>query len=703
MGVQGLLSYIEENHHAFLKDCNFKRRELVIDGDNLCFNLYRGQHFDIKHGGDYYAFEIEIKKFFHALRSCNIEPYVVLDGGSDHTDKKLETLKRRARDRIKNGRDISLGRKHSGSVMPILLKGVFIEILSRLQVPFVQCMEEADWETAALANEWNCPVLSGDSDFFIFRLKAGFLPLSHFQWQKGASQKSIPAKKFLISNFCQHFNNMKVELVPVLAALAGNDYIKRERMCVSFNWEEYSRFNGVHGSRIDGILWWLSGFQSSKKAIKALLDSLQDPQTSGAVKAALAPCLREYQLSKSNIAQFFLNGLAPSKLPQELEIIPTWMRMPLSDGRMSAIVIEALVLQRVRVGPQVENFDLPSCNGISRPIRQVMYGLLLAGQKQRADRRPPVAHVTPGECYVEEYDREGVTLTSVWVKAACPVSGKNLHLETLNRAPKETRLQMLRDALGMTKPIPNSIAAKFHLAVYVTCYWLSRADPQPRMEHLWALLLGFVFGELSGRHKGKEGIALVWNRLNNLRTSCMVGRPDLEMAHTYSQWQACLYATYKLNRLLCLALPEPEKARLYCGPLVHQAALRLRRGMNPESLLSAGPVPLQLFRDLQDAVLDCLEPDVRDRLQKASRQNNPQDRRRTKSHSSVDDLASHFQHFEVDEEEEEEDDRGRGRRSKTDDEDDQLYGAACQIRTRHKKKRTGALDKLNKRDRVMWA
>ncbi|XP_063054053.1 protein asteroid homolog 1-like isoform X2 [Engraulis encrasicolus] len=235
----------------------------------------------------------------------------------------------------------------------------------------------------------------------------------------------------------------------------------------------------------------------------------------------------------------------------------------------------------------------------------------------------------------------------------------------------------------MTKPIPNSIAGKFHLAVYVTCYWLNRADPQPCMEHLWALLLGFVFGELSGRHKGKEAGL---DQLNTLRTSYRDGGPDLEMAHTYSQWQACLYATYILNRLLCLALPEPEKARLYCGPLVHQAALRLRSGMTPESLLSAGPVPLQLFRDLQDAVLDCLEPDVRDRLQKASRQNNPRDRRRTKSHSSIDDLASHFQHFEVDEEEEEEDDRGRGRWSKTDDEDGQLYGAACQIRTRHKKK-----------------
>ncbi|XP_063054712.1 protein asteroid homolog 1-like isoform X2 [Engraulis encrasicolus] len=637
MGVRGLMTYVEGNHE-FLKDCNFERSKLIIDGDNLCFTLYRD--FDIKHGGDYYALEIQIEKFFHALRSCNIEPYVILDGGSDHTDKKLETLKQRAQDRIKDGRDISLGARPSGSIKPILLRSVFNEVLTRLQVPFMQCMEEADWETAALANEWNCPVLSHDSDFFIFPLKAGFLPFSHFQWQRGASQKSIPAKKFLISNFCKPFSNMKVELVPVLAAIAGNDYIDPDMMRVSFRWEGFSRNARARGARIDGILRWLSRFQSPTDAINALLNSLQDQRAIDTVEAALDLCLREYQLSKSNIAQFFQSGLAPSKLPQELEIIPTWMRVPMSDGRLSDMFIDALVLQRVRLTSQIENFDLPSSHGISRPIRQVMYGLLLAGQKQRADRRPPVARLTPGDCYVEEYDREGLTLTSVWVKAACPVSGKNLRLETLDQAPKETRLQVLRDALGMTKPIPNSIAAKFHLAVYITCYWLSRADPQPRMEHLWALLLGFVFGELSGRDKGKEGL----DQLNTLRTSCTAGRPDPEAAHAYSQWQSCLYITYKLNRLLCLALPEPEKARLYSGPLVHQAALKLRRGMTPESLLSAGPVPLQLFRDLQDAVLDCLEPDVRDRLQKASRQNSQRGRT---SDGSVDDLASRFQHFDV--------------------------------------------------------
>ncbi|XP_048116668.1 protein asteroid homolog 1-like [Alosa alosa] len=400
---------------------------------------------------------------------------------------------------------------------------------------------------------------------------------------------------------------------------------------------------GKH-TRLDGILHWLSGFQNTKEAIGAFLDCVGDQKSRGQVQTALTACHKEYEVKKSNVAQFFLKAVVPSKLPVELQVLPDWMRMPLSEGNLSSTLIDALVLQRVRLRAQVENFEFPSSHAISRPIRQVLYGLLLSDQKQRDDRKPIVARVNPGECYVEEYDREGLTLTIFWVKAACPVSGKDLHLKTLNEAPRELRLKVLNDTLGVSKLISTPIAAKFQLPVYVTCYWLSKADPQPCLEHLWALLLGFVFGELSDRYKGETGIALVLKRLNNLGSHTTPGGPDLMAAHTYSQWQACMRDTYKLNQLLCLPQaelwPDPELARLYSGPLVHQAAARLRRGATPESFLSGGPMPLQLFRDLERAVLDSLDDDVRDRLQRGLPQNHPT--RRAQTRGNLDELARQF-------------------------------------------------------------
>ncbi|XP_076137354.1 single-strand DNA endonuclease ASTE1-like [Alosa pseudoharengus] len=174
--------------------------------------------------------------------------------------------------------------------------------------------------------------------------------------------------------------------------------------------------------------------------------------------------------------------------------------------------------------------------------------------------------------------------------------------------------------------------------------------------------------------------------------------------HTYSQLQACRRDTYKLNQLLCLPLaelwPHPELARLYCGPLVHQAAARLRRGATPESFLSGGPIPLQLFRDLERAVLDSLDDDVRDRLQRGPQQHHP--RRRAQSIGNLDELTRQFdQMFDEDEDEDDEDNGGRRGKAKSEDKQD-----CVQIITRHKKKsralRACSPDKLNKRDRVIW-
>ncbi|XP_031432797.1 protein asteroid homolog 1-like [Clupea harengus] len=704
MGVRGLKSYIEGNI-LFLKDCNFKGSTIIIDGCNLFNILYDGSKYDLKHGGDYYAFEILIKNFFKALKNCNIEPYVILDGGSDHTDKKLETLKQRAQDHIQIAKDLSLGRiRYSSDHKPVLLKSVFKQILIHLKITFVHCMGEADWDIAALANQLDCPVLSDDSDFFIFDLKAGVLPITHFQWEKGLTEKFIPAKIFLVSNFCKCFKNMNEQLLPLLAALAGNDYVNIHIRNRSFSWEKFSSCSAPFSrsqARLDGILHWLSGFQNTKEAIGAVLDLLGDQKYRDPVQKDLTVCQNEYQLTKHphQLAQFLLNNVALSRLPLELELVlPRWIRMPLSEGKMSFIVTEPLDLQRAHLSHHVESFDLPSSNAISRPIRQVLYGLL----KQRDDRKPSVARVDPGECYVEEHDREGLSLSTFWVKAACPASGKNLHLETLNKKPLKLRRQVLYDTLGVTSIISTSIAAKFQLPVYVTCYWLSKADPQPHIEHLWSLLLGFVFGELTGRYMGQEGIALVWNRLNSLRLSPTIGGPDLEAAHTYSQWQGCMKDSYRLNQLLCLPLPEPELSRLYCGPLVHQAALRLRKGVTPESWLRAGPIAMQLFRDLKDAVLDSLDTDVRARLQKASRRDHPTERP-ARSVGNVEELTTQL--FE--QEDEDEDYGVRSGKAKTENEDDEIYRDACRIRTRHKKKsralRTHSPVQLKKRERVSWA
>ena len=270
MGVQGLTTFIENNSQIF-RDISFRNSKLVIDGCNLYYLLYLKTGLEQNHGGEYDAFEDLITKFVKALRDCGIEPYVLLDGGSDCSDIKYNTLMKRAEDRIRRAQIAAMGGK--GNILPTLVELVLKQTLTNLKVPFAQCFGEADNQIASLAREWRCPVLSNDSDFFVFDLPGGFLPISHFKWDavsQSGRQSYIPCKYYTISCFCVYFN-IKLQLLPLMAALAGNDYVKLREMGLSIRWPEYIPPGRETTSRFDGIVRWLKHFQSPDDALKAVL------------------------------------------------------------------------------------------------------------------------------------------------------------------------------------------------------------------------------------------------------------------------------------------------------------------------------------------------------------------------------------------------------------------------------------------------
>uniref|UniRef100_A0AAV2KAD1 Asteroid domain-containing protein n=1 Tax=Knipowitschia caucasica TaxID=637954 RepID=A0AAV2KAD1_KNICA len=224
MGVRGLTSFVEGNTH-FLQGVKFRDSWLLIDGSSLYFQIYFHHGLDQLHGGDYDAFSCLLKQFFAALAACNIQAFVVLDGGIDPSDKKLDTLRQRLQTKIKDADNISHSRR--GSVLPLLTKEVFIQVLIQIGVPLVQCPAEADWEIACLARQWNCPILSKDSDFYVFDLPGGYLPFNYFNWTNisgKTNQRYISAQLYTASVLCRWFGGLNKDLLPLCAVLLGNDY-----------------------------------------------------------------------------------------------------------------------------------------------------------------------------------------------------------------------------------------------------------------------------------------------------------------------------------------------------------------------------------------------------------------------------------------------------------------------------------------------
>ena len=427
MGVKGLSSLLEDDRRIS-PDIHFRDSKLVVDGHNLLYRLYFSCNLDQNHGGEYLAFQVQVQALFKTLADCGIKAYVVMDGGSGGSDIKLDTLMARARGKVWRAQGAALkGRR--ADILPPFTLSVFEQTLNDLNVSLVRCFGEADVQLAALARDWCCPVLSADTDFYIYHLPAGVLPLKQFQWhavEKSASQRYIPCRRYTATSFCTLFN-IDRQLLPLFASLAGNDYVNLREV----NWAHFlpagrPRRSG-NAARLEGLLSWLGArtHQSTEETLTAAMALIPNMSQQGRaeVQAEVQRSMLEYELpSSSSLRGFFSEGAVPPLPAEMVSRVPDWVRAPLARGELSGDILDLLVHRSNKLQTQVEPSDLQSSNLPSQPIREVLYGLLL-GQ---------------GGCEVEEMDRVGLELTRVMVKPLVHGDAQTLRLDSLPQVGLQT-------------------------------------------------------------------------------------------------------------------------------------------------------------------------------------------------------------------------------------------------------------------------
>lgn len=415
-----------------LEKYEFRNGRLVIDGVNLMYFLYFDSKLDQMHGGDYVGFKDVVYQFFQSLTECKIQPYVLLDGGSDSSDRKLDTLRSRFENKIEKARKLAhsspLEPNHYEGVLPPLIKDVFKQVLTTLEVPFAQCFGEADSEIVSLANYWHCPVLSNDSDFYTFDLEAGFLPLKKFQWKRREEQH-IDTMLYTMAKFCDHFKVDRV-LVPVFASIAGNDYGRLEdNNSFSKDYASESIKSNMNWKlkRLYAILSFLKT-QNQQGQVKQVQEQAVDKALTVAreqkdhIRKSLLKSVQSYsQPPDCPLALFFENATTPSK-PENFDVLPDWTLRPLIEGRLTSFIIDVLRLKRMMLSPQVEDSYQRSGHYTARPIRQHLYGLLLGTNGGR----------------VEEYDRKQRTLEVI------PVLPTQPHLQQVQLITLDTLDKVLK-------------------------------------------------------------------------------------------------------------------------------------------------------------------------------------------------------------------------------------------------------------------
>ncbi|NXG54532.1 ASTE1 protein, partial [Hemiprocne comata] len=615
MGIQGLTGFVEERG-AFFTELRVRDTKLVIDGSSLYHRLCFASATDFRRGGDYGPFAAAVGDFFGSLRACCVSPFVVLDGGRDADDRKLPTLRGRAAERLRAAHGLSRG--EGGCLVPLLTREAFVQVLGRLGVPFVQCFAEADREIAGLANRWGCPVLSLDSDFFVFDLAGGYCPLNHFQWQKvcageGSRGCYVPARCFSLQKFCGHFSPLKKSLLPLFAVMNGNDYIdlaalegffskvRLARGCVAGKW-------GKH-ARLQGLLSWLSQFAEPSEAVDNVLKYLKKHQREE-IRELLCASVEDYAPSDVNLEDFFQNGKYECEAAWNADL-PQWVLDALAKGKLAPFISDALILRSTFLHVQVENMQRPSAHSTALPIRQVIYGLLLKAPPSTEAASP--SKQTKELPVVCEFDRLQKTLKKTFVQAASlPTDFCDDHfsLDKLMEVPRSRRQMLLLETLRVKMSFLESIPSHLQLPIAVTCYWICCSEPKVKLHQLKALLLMIVFGELHRITNDPdpavvraEDDSIAYNEVLKWKEKKLENKDfDVDAAHSFCQWQCCLQMGLYLNQLLCTPLSEPDLSRLYSGTLVHRLYQELKSTPSVETLFSSSPKMTQLYQVLLNTV-----------------------------------------------------------------------------------------------------
>ncbi|KAJ2944514.1 hypothetical protein O0L34_g3859 [Tuta absoluta] len=229
MGVRGLTTYINHNQNTILEQYFLHDTNLVVDGHSLCAQLYGSINCFSAFGGDYDKFASYARNFFKSLRKCNVNPYVLFDGSLE--TRKLRTAYNRLRSKIHGASKLDPVTQHSLQIFPLLLRDVFKEVLIDMSVPYTICEFEADDEIAAMARHLNCPVLSYDSDFFIYNVL--YIPFKTLETkpvqvrEDGNKVHALECRLYKVENLISHFGGLNIEMLPLLATLLGNDFVEK--------------------------------------------------------------------------------------------------------------------------------------------------------------------------------------------------------------------------------------------------------------------------------------------------------------------------------------------------------------------------------------------------------------------------------------------------------------------------------------------
>jgi len=496
MGIRGLTTFVD-THPELLTDFQLHDTKIVIDGNNLYHFLYYYFQVPCEYGGDYDQFAKCCETFFAALQLCGVVPYVVLDGAYATDGSKFQTSLARARERMHMTNIVAHG--HRAKILPILTHACFVHVLRRLGVEYVTCEFEADRQIAALARHWNCPVLTNDSDFFIYDIPAGVVLLDYLNLRTKlhhghSKQHSEVVYRYLQSQifYCQKFMKyLHVDHhfhVVLFATLLGNDIVNRRKFDSFISHlklpKSHSRFKSSYREcKIAGLVAWLQTVASVTDAVAAILSKVpQDCRKS--VQSLIELSVEFYSELMSDLHEYFDMDQKHTKSVGRMIgdcDLPDWFKIGVCHGIVPTAVLNILASRRLLLLTQIELSSEVSSYRCSQKLRQIAYGIALSV-------------TNPAACCVNEYDRDCKSLKMCSIEPITQLNGNPVpHLTEVSEVDRRQRFLFLLEALDTSLDcVFDLLIPDMQFLVAVLRYWVHHANAKTSNLYVHAILLCFM-------------------------------------------------------------------------------------------------------------------------------------------------------------------------------------------------------------------
>ena len=415
-------------------------------------------------------------------------------------------------------------------------------------------------------------MLSSDSDFFIFDIKAGYIPLTFFNWNSNRLSVRIFYRQKLASHF-----QIRAELIPLFASLAGNDYVSFDTLAAfnrALNRVQTPNHFGKRGARFANIANMLSELPDSsvQEVFKSALQMVNPVESRQQLRQAVEHSLQEYTLTESNLLCYFQDGVVSSSLrTQSNREVHEWVLRRFRDGKFSTKCMSSLTSGKLFLGIAIENCKEKSANRCSQWLRRFVYGILNDSVTREEEGNIKM---------VQEWDREGSNVKQSIVEPY--QEGVVPCLSLIPYLDSDERMTFLLFALDSDTSDIKSLRKEFILVAASLRFLVNNAQPPLEKNHLVALLCCCVNLEDGDFVNGKE------KTVSRKRSS----QPfNVRAAQSFSQWQCVLRDAIHLNLILLEPVPVPCIHKTFNGKMAQSLHESLQQGKIPLSPHTGSTIP----------------------------------------------------------------------------------------------------------------